>query len=221
LNQRKPKAKKQDTKMVICRNVGGFPDQYRCRIASAATNQPLGAGTGVASGLSIALNAPPATARGFVALSLVYDSYIVTASKIKMIYSNISTTIPCRTLLLPYNVAQVTVLPLTPDDNFVSSANAKLGELSIIGGGHDTNIVESSVTVADLTGVALTTQAANYVGTTGSTNSSNVYSAPLVAYKWYAGVQSVNGSNIATAGVYLAWLVEYDIIFFDRLPKGY
>jgi hypothetical protein len=200
----------------------GFPDRYFARLTTGSTNAAFGSGTGVAYGRTNALSALSVGATGYIALSSVYDKYLVHSSRLEVTFFNLSTTIPVRTLVVPIDTALAASLPLAVDDDLTEIKYAQVGMLSILGGGHDSMKVSSSASMASLSGVKpFTSLASSFCGYTGSANSANAYTTPTDNFKWYYSVQSANGSNIAANAVYCTVRLMQDVEFFDRLPKGY
>jgi hypothetical protein len=146
----------------------------------------------------------------------------VHSSTITVEFFNTSTTVPVRALVFPYDIDLITSLPLAIDDPFVESKYARIANISIAGGGHDSRSITSSVSVASLEGVKKV-DATNALlsGYTGSSNSSTAYSQPQDRWQWYVSCSTVTGANLGTAQVFIAVKVTQVVEFFQRLPKGY
>lgn len=209
--------------VVFCRSPSGFPDHYHAVLVSASTNQALGIGSTASNGKTLSMNGMSTfNVLGQVALTSVYDSYIVHKASAYIQFFNLSTTVPCRVLVVPVDADLITSLPLATDDALVDLKFAKVNILSVLGGGHDTVSISNTVNISDLLGIKpLTAQCSTATGFTGSPNSSTAYSQPLDKFEFYVSAQTANGANLASNAVYFSFKLTQEIEFFNRLPKGY
>lgn len=201
-------------------SLSGFPQTYRTYIAHANTNQVLGYGSQVSDQKSVFLNTLLTGALGYAPLALVYNRYIVHSARIEVTFANMSTTIPMRVSVTPYNNDMILLLPLPGDDDFVENQYNRKSFLSILGGGHDTQKVVNSISLSALSGIKqLTTQTDSMIGFTGSANSSDPFSAPLNVFRWLVSAQTINGSTLATGAIYYSAKIIQEVEFFDKLPR--
>jgi hypothetical protein len=196
--QRKNRFVKNRVTSVRLRDFGGMPDIIKVTLKTSIGFVGLGVSTAVANGKSYFLNQGTTGILGWPTFSGVYDSYMVHAARIKVFFSNTSTTIPVRCLIFPYDTDLLTSLPLTEDDTFVEAKYAKTAVVSNSGGGRDSVSVSNSVSVSELVGFQASAQQVNLTGYTGSANSISVYTAPLDQWKWYVSVQSMTGAYLAS-----------------------
>jgi hypothetical protein len=125
---------------------------------------------------------------GWAQYKSVYDCFMVYSSDIKVTFFNTSSTAPVRCAVLPYDsdsTTSGTTSGLFWSDAMTENPYGKVGDLSVIGGGHDVLRLKCHCDVRKIGGLnEMSTADANYRGFTGSANSIVGYAAPTELFNW-------------------------------------
>jgi hypothetical protein len=209
------------TKVSTVQELGGFPGSYHWRYSISATNAVFAIAANPASMFALNLNSPGNRAGyGWPTLSLVYDSYLVKSCHVFATVFNKSTTESYRFTIAPFNSEQATAYPTPTDDQW---ANNPFSATAVVGNSGSENVktLSNSISIPRLAGLPKIDQSYDsYAAYTGSLNSLNVFSIPQESYKWNFSIQSLDGSTIPAATVYVTYNIIMDLIFFDKLPLG-
>jgi hypothetical protein len=209
------------TKSATINELGGFPGMYHWRYGASGTNAVFAISANPSSMFNFGLNFPTnVLGYGFPTLSLVYDTYFIKKSTIHTTIFNKSTTESYRYTIAPYNFDESAAYPTTVDDQW---ANNPFSVSTVVANSGSENVkqLNNSTTIPRLAGLPKIDQANDsYSGYIGGSNSLNTFSKPLEQYRWNVSVQSLDGSSIPAATLYMAWNIIYDIVFFDKLPLG-
>lgn len=209
---------------------GGFPDTYFTPLVYTQTGLGFGSTTTPGSTRSIALNDPTngntVSPQGWDILKLVYDVNLVHYSKIKVTFSNLSTTIPYKAVIVPVDndsdniTFGAALLTAGQFEALCQSPYAKVFHLSALGGGKDVITCKHGIKVAKLSGDGmkkLTPSYSRFLMNTGSSNSSTAYTVPTASYSWIYGVLTVSGANSSVNNVYADVEVTYYNQFLEKL----
>jgi hypothetical protein len=206
----------------MVREIGGFPDRVRVQLPTTGTGVGFGTNSTPAGGFYEGISSPKTvgTPLGWAQYASVYDIFVVHSAAIEVTFNNLSTTVPVRALVVPYDIDKVGSFPLSVDDSLCQTSLATLTHLGVLNSGKSVMTIKKRVTIAKLSGAkSITLQSADFVSYTGGSNSTNVYAAPVNVFRWWIGAQTVNGTNLATNIIYCDFKVVFDIEFGMKLPQ--
>lgn len=211
---------------------GGFPDTYSTPLEYLTSVIGMGDNTNTGYQKVFALNDPTnnntVSPLGWSILSDVYDTYLVHACKMKLVFQNTSATIPCRVVIAPMdvdvsNITQSSIaINLTSFNLIAQSPYSKVYNLSAMGGGKDTVTVSRYIKLAKYAGEGRNLSAKNdrFLGQTGSSNSTKAFSQPTALYRWVYAVVTSTGVNLSTNMVVVSSVVTFYTQFMERLAAA-
>ncbi len=208
---------------LLCRDVGGFPDSYGCRLRYSASAGSAGTGSSVNAIATYYLNAPGSlshTPKGWDVLKEVYDEYFVKSVSYRVTATNTSTTNPLKMYIVPINSDYTATLTSSIND-LAETDGIYTRQLGVAAGGHDVAIANIPYTsVAALAGLNKEVAQENddFTAYTGSPNSVNSYSVPINLYQLAIAWSSMSGTNIALNSIVFSVEIDMDVVFYSKLP---
>lgn len=223
-NKSKPK---QNAVVTVGKVIGGFGDRYFCELEVYDATFSITAAATFArytmnvSDLKNAINGVTDAPSGWNTLADVYNKFIVHAGSIIVKAVNTSATIPINMAIFPSNFEEISG-DLNNYEEWSEYPYCKNAILTPVSGSRSSIIMKHSMASKKIFGTKkLSSVDENYVGYTGSAQSSNVYTVPTEMWRFILGFNTLDGTtNIGTGTILCNIKMKFKIEFFERL-KGY
>lgn len=202
-------------------DVGGLPAELKWHYLVQDRYEAIPLSASQSSGVKFAFNYPEdRVSLGWPLLSGAYQGFCVTASHMRVLFTNKSTSVSYRVAVTPYNEATNISIPPTNDNILISSPFSKQSLLGPVAGNAGSIHVDNRVDVHRLFGLPqkVSPVVDDYCGDIGGANTSFSYAAPIIKGSWAVTCSTTDGTTVPANTVYVAVSILYDVTFYDKLP---